>query len=81
MKSRSYRGGALRWRLPRAGVSPWHVLARLASGNLLEEVSFVSTVSGGSLAAALIYAANDYRWPSSQIYLSTGHSGDTSIFA
>jgi len=47
------------------------VLARLASGNLLEEVSFISTVSGGSLAAALIYAANDYRWPSSQTYLST----------
>ena len=47
------------------------VLARLASGNLLEEVSFISTVSGGSLAAALIYAANDYRWPSSQTYLGT----------
>lgn len=47
------------------------VLARLADGNLLEEVSFVSTVSGGSLAAALIYAANDYRWPSSQTYLCT----------
>ena len=46
------------------------VLARLASDNLLEEVSFISTVSGGSLAASLIYAANDYRWPSSQIYLS-----------
>ena len=47
------------------------VLARLAGDNLLEEVSFISTVSGGSLAAALIYAANDYRWPSSQAYLST----------
>ena len=46
------------------------VLARLASDNLLEEVSFVSTVSGGSLAAALIYATNDYRWPSSQAYLN-----------
>ena len=46
------------------------VLARLASDNLLKEVSFVSTVSGGSLAAALIYAANDYCWPSSQTYLS-----------
>ena len=47
------------------------VLARLASDNLLEEVSFISTVSGGSLAAALVYATNDYRWPSSQTYLST----------
>ena len=45
------------------------VLARLASDNLLEEVSFISTVSGGSLATALIYASNDYRWPSSQVYL------------
>ena len=45
------------------------VLARLASDNLLEEVSFISTVSGGSLATALVYASNDYQWPSSQIYL------------
>ena len=46
------------------------ILARLASDNLLEEVSFVSTVSGGSLAAALIYATNSYKWPSSQTYLN-----------
>lgn len=46
------------------------VLARLACDNLLEEVSFVSTVSGGSLGTALIYAANDFQWPSSQTYLS-----------
>ena len=45
------------------------VLARLASDDLLEEVSFISTVSGGSLATALIYASNEYRWPSSQAYL------------
>ncbi len=45
------------------------VLARLAHGNLLEEVSFISTVSGGSLATALIYASNDYQWPSSRVYI------------
>lgn len=41
------------------------VLDRLASENLLEEVSFISTVSGGSLCVGLIYSASEYKWPSS----------------
>ncbi len=39
------------------------VLARLAEDHLLEQIAVLSTVSGGSLATALIYAANDNRWP------------------
>ena len=45
------------------------VLARLACDNHLENISFISTVSGGSLGTALIYAMNDYEWPSSQSFL------------
>jgi NTE family protein len=45
------------------------VLARLAEDKRLEEVTFISTVSGGSLVTGLIYALNDFRWPSSQEYL------------
>jgi NTE family protein len=46
------------------------VLTRLAYDDLLEQVSFVSTVSGGSLGIALVYAMNDYHWPSSQQFLN-----------
>lgn len=41
------------------------ILARLAAEDRLEEVRFISTVSGGSLCAALVFAATNYRWPSS----------------
>jgi NTE family protein len=41
------------------------ILARLAADNKLEEIRFISTVSGGSLCAALVFSAVDYRWPSS----------------
>ncbi len=44
------------------------VLARLAEANRLEEVTFLSTVSGGSLCAGLVFALNGFQWPSSQVY-------------
>jgi NTE family protein len=45
------------------------VLARLAEENRLEEVGFLSTVSGGSLCVGLVYALNNFNWPTSQDYL------------
>jgi len=44
------------------------VLARLAHEDRLEDVTFLSTVSGGSLCVGLVYALNQFRWPSSQTY-------------
>jgi NTE family protein len=45
------------------------VLARLAQDNRLEEITFLSTVSGGSLCIALVFAKNNFQWPSSQEFL------------
>lgn len=47
------------------------VLSRLAIHGLLEEVTFVSTVSGGTLCAGLIFAACGYQWPSSRQFLES----------
>jgi NTE family protein len=49
----------------RATVFHLGVLARLAQEGRLEDVAELSTVSGGSLCAGLIYASNGLRWPSS----------------
>lgn len=54
----------------RATIYHLGVLARLAEQNRLEEVTFISTVSGGSLCAGLVYAQSGFRWPSSQHYLN-----------
>jgi NTE family protein len=53
----------------RATVFHLGVLARLAEEDRLGEVSFLSTVSGGTLCAGLVFALNDYRWPTSQEYI------------
>lgn len=58
-------GGGLR-----AAVFHLGVLGRLAGDELLERVTFISTVSGGSLAVGLTYALSDNRWPSSGSYLA-----------
>jgi len=47
------------------------VLGRLAASDLLDQVTFISTVSGGSLAVGLVYAGAGGRWPTSQEYLTT----------
>lgn len=45
------------------------ILKHLAERNLLEQITFISTVSGGSIVAGLIYSANNKRWPSSKEFL------------
>ncbi len=44
-------------------------LTRMAQEKRLEEVTFISTVSGGSLCVGLIYALNQFQWPSSKEYI------------
>jgi len=53
----------------RATVFHLGVLARLAESGHLEDVTFLSTVSGGSLCVALIYVLNGNEWPASKAYL------------
>ena len=53
----------------RATVFHLGVLARLAEENRLEDVNLLSTVSGGSLCAGMVFSLNQYRWPSSADYL------------
>jgi NTE family protein len=55
----------------RATVFHLGVLARLAEENKLEEVDFLSTNSGGTLCAGLVFTLADTRWPSSGEYLDT----------
>ena len=52
----------------RATVFHLGVLARLAESEQLENVTFLSTVSGGSLCVGLVYAKNNLRWPTSEEY-------------
>lgn len=49
----------------RASVFHLGVLARLADEKLLENVTMISTVSGGSLVTGMIYQANNNKWPDS----------------
>jgi len=53
----------------RASVFHLGMLARLARENHLEDVTLLSTVSGGSLCAGLIYSLNGVKWPGSQAFL------------
>ena len=53
----------------RATVFHLGVLARLAEENRLEDVGFLSTVSGGTLCAGLVFGVNGYRWPTSKEYI------------
>lgn len=53
----------------RATVFHLGVLARLAEERRLEDVTFVSTVSGGSLCIGLVLAQSEFRWPTSDDYL------------
>ena len=53
----------------RASVFHLGVLGRLARENELENVTFLSTVSGGSLVTGLVFTLNDNAWPTSQQFL------------
>jgi NTE family protein len=55
----------------RAAIFHLGLLGRLASDDLLGRVTFVSTVSGGSLGTGLVYSLSGKRWPSSQEFLGT----------
>ncbi len=46
------------------------VLARLAKEKRLEDVSYLSTVSGGSMCIGMVYALNGFKWPTSDEYLN-----------
>jgi NTE family protein len=52
----------------RATVFHLGVLARLAEEDQLENVTYLSTVSGGSLCTGLVYALNKFQWPNSKVY-------------
>ena len=52
----------------RATVFHLGVLARLAKEDQLENVTYLSTVSGGTLCAGLVYALNNFQWPNSNEY-------------
>jgi NTE family protein len=54
----------------RASVFHLGVLTRLAREDHLENVGLLSTVSGGSLCVGLIYALNNFKWPTSNEYLT-----------
>ena len=53
----------------RATVFHLGVLARMADENRLEQVTVISTVSGGSLCGALVYANNNFAWPTSHQFI------------
>jgi NTE family protein len=53
----------------RATVFHLGVLSRLAEDDHLEDVNYLSTVSGGSLCAGLVFALNGFEWPSSSAYI------------
>jgi len=54
----AYHAGVLRW---------------MAENHLMERVSHVSSVSGGSLLVGLIFQWNSMRWPTSEEYLAKIH--------
>ncbi len=60
----AFSGGGVR-----ATVFHLGVLARLAREDLLGQVKVISSVSGGSLAAGLVFASTGFRWPGSAEYL------------
>ncbi len=53
----------------RAATYHMGMLKRLASEGLLEQVTVISSVSGGSLVTAAVVAAAGMRWPSSSEFL------------
>ena len=49
------------------------VLRKLAEQGNMENVTHISTVSGGSLITGLIFKLANYQWPDSQTYLESVH--------
>lgn len=59
-------GGGVRAMIFHAGVLRW-----LAQQQQLEQVSDISSVSGGTLITGLVHRLNGWRWPDSRTYLHT----------
>jgi NTE family protein len=55
----------------RAAVFHLGVLSRFAADDLLRKVTFLSTVSGGSLVTGLIYSLSEYRWPDDSHFVNS----------
>lgn len=53
----------------RATVFHLGALGRLAQQSLFEQITFLSTVSGGTLAIGLVSACSENAWPSSKTFL------------
>ena len=58
-------GGGLR-----AAVFHLGILGRLAEDGLLEKITRISTVSGGTLVTGLIYSIGKNKWPTSDFFLN-----------
>ena len=54
----------------RAAVFHLGLLGRLAEDGLLEKITRISTVSGGTLVTGLIYSIAGNKWPTSDFYLN-----------
>jgi NTE family protein len=65
----------------RAAVFHLGVLRRLAEDDLLEAVTHVSTVSGGTLVTAALIANAGMRWPSSEQYRSESYPSLRSLLS
>jgi len=52
----------------RAAVFHLGALRFLAEKKLLENIKYISTVSGGTLLVGLIYHSNEYNWPTSEYF-------------
>lgn len=61
-------GGGIRAMVFHMGLLRW-----MAERGLLESVSHISTVSGGSLLTGLVFHESGMRWPTSQQYLDQVH--------
>ena len=53
----------------RAAVFHIGVLRYLAENELLDKITYISSVSGGSLLTGLIYKFSDWKWPSNNEYI------------
>lgn len=58
-------GGGIRATIFHLGILKW-----MSENNMLEEIIRISSVSGASLCIGLIYSYNNYKWPTSEEYLS-----------
>lgn len=62
----SLSGGGIRAMMFHMGA-----LRELANRRMLEQVTHISTVSGGSLLIGLVFHMNNMKWPSSEEYLTS----------